>query len=363
MVGRELFYFLYGSIYLISAFFVLMLITYKVISGRRLQTVSEARLAGGSAIALSLLLILIVGFRGFDVGVDTANYYSTWLYSPNLWSFKTDFLFYYLMAAVKAIFESYQVFLLLVALLYYMASYISLAKFSKYFNANIFYVLFVFVSLFFSLSSSTNVVRQGLSLAFLLLALAFSMERKPVYVYFFLIISVALHMTAVIPVVMMLVVKTFKRVGVNLYVGLFFLGVLLSFFNFGVLSIAPFMEGLLMEVGDKRVHYLSSHDYGYRTGFRLDFVVFNSVFLMIFMLVRRKLNDDFYDSLLKLYCLCSFIFFMSFQISFSDRFGLFGWFLIAPLLAPVLGRCFSTLSGLLVLLLSFSLYSYFFYIA
>jgi len=134
----------------------------------------------------------------------------------------------------------------------------------------------------------------------------------------------------------------------------------LSYFNFSILNFSSVIESILSGANDKRLSYLDPKDLGYQIGFRLDFVLFNTIFLMLFLVVRKSLNNNFYDYLLKYYCLSSFLFFMAFQINFSDRFGLFSWFAIAPLLAPAFSKSFDKKISILILLMVFSLYIYFF---
>ncbi len=71
------------------------------------------------------------------------------------------------------------------------------------------------------------------------------------------------------------------------------------------------------------------------------FVVFNTVFLVILSYISRVvlkyhiLLKEEYDILFRYFLVASFVFFMAFQIPYSDRWGLFSWITIPILMAPV----------------------------
>lgn len=364
MIDNDTFYFLYNIIYFVAAYFCFIFLMRSIMLPRaNYSNIRKYALPEGLVVVFLLLLAILVGFREFNIGTDTGNYYRAWLYDYNLVEGRSDFAFYYIMAAVRSLFDSYQVFLLVVSLLFYSANYKAFKNYSRYFDANIFFVLFLFVSLFFSLSASINIVRQGLSLSFLFLGLSYIPNRNRSALILCCIASIGFHATAIIPILLLWFVHKFNKIELKYYVVLFFIGVLLSFFDFSILNFSSFIETVLTSANDKRITYLDSRDFGYEVGFRLDFVVFNTIFLILFLTVRQKLRDNtFYDYLLKYYCLSSFLFFMAFQISFSDRVGLFSWFAIVPLMVPVFNKSFDKKISLSVFLLVFCLYVYFFLI-
>ncbi len=364
MIDNNTFYFLYDLIYFSVAYCSLLFLIFSL-SGSK-NNFDQARAAVFTeklVIAFSILLILLVGFREFNVGTDTGNYFRTWLYDQDLLEGRSDFAFYYMMAFIRIFSESYQVFLLVIASLFYAINYKSLKNFSRYFETNILFVFFIFLSLFFSLSTSINVVRQGLSLSILFLGLSFFPQKKRSVIILCLIASVGFHVTSIIPILLFSLIGKFKKVSTKYYIALFLLGIILSYFNFSLLNISPILESILSGANDRRLTYLDPKDIGYTTGFRLDFVVFNFIFLMLFLRIRKGLTSNyFYDYMLKYYCLSSFVFFMAFQMNFSDRFGLFSWFAIAPLLAPAFNKDYDKKTSIFILLTAFSLYLYFFII-
>ncbi|WP_289047628.1 EpsG family protein [uncultured Psychrobacter sp.] len=359
MISNSLFHLFYSTIYLCIAFCTFFLIVYQnyyKVSYKSKKIISVSKYIVSF---FTFILILLVGFRAFDVGTDTGNYYRVWLFDNSILEGRTDFIFYYIMELIRSIFDSYQVFLLVISSIFYIVNYRSLKKISINFDSNFLFVFFVFLSLFFSLSTSINIIRQGVSLSFFLLGLSYLPQKKYLSIIICFLVSLGFHLTAIIPILFIISITLFSRIGVTPYVLLFFFGVLLSFFNFGLLNISPVLGDILTGVGDVRASYLETQELGYRVGFRPDFVIFNTIFLLLFLNIRKTINDYFYDLLVKFYCLSSFLFFMAFQLNFSDRFGLFGWFVIAPLLAPALSSYSNTIRTILLFFILLSLFAYF----
>ena len=290
-----------------------------------------------ASIVVFFALMLLVGMRAFDVGTDTGNYFKAWQFKKLDIQFQSDFLFYFLMAMVRQSIDSYQVFLIVISALYYYFSYKALKNFSVTFDVKIIFLTFVFFSLFFYLSSSINIMRQGFSLSLFMYGVSITLKPKfkllSVLSLFF--ISALLHLTSLIPILLFGAVSLFKNISIHLYIVLYLISAILSYFGVGLIDVSFLFESFLLEIGDKRLNYLDVKDMGYKTGFRLDFLIFNSLFLLYFLALRKRVNNiHYYDTLLKYFCIASAVFFMAFQINYSDRVGLFSWFIIAPLFSP-----------------------------
>ena len=112
------------------------------------------------------------------------------------------------------------------------------------------------------------------------------------------------------------------------------IAMLLSYVNFGIKNFSPYLVDILE--GDKRVSYLDDKELSYyQVGFRPQFATFNTIFLIIFLYINHYIRIKPYNRLLKYYILASSLFFMAFQLNFSDRWGLFSWFAIPLLLIPI----------------------------
>jgi hypothetical protein len=285
------------------------------------------------SILLITILIFLIGLRSLDIGADTISYYYHWNKGMRFSDVKSDLCFT-LMYSIKAIGLSYQYFLLIVSTLFFATVYRAYQKISNLNNLNLLLLLFSLFSLFFCLSLSTNVIRQGVSLAFLLLCYSYYIQpcsKKKVLVYF--ILSIGFHLTTLIPICLYLIIYICKRINLIYYYFIYILGVILAYIGYGINNVPLYIPEIF--ANDKRMSYLSSDVSHYEVGFKFQFTIFNSIFLIIFILLRRINKDRKYELLLKYYILASFVFFMTFQIPFSDRWGLFSWFFIPLLLSPV----------------------------
>lgn len=291
-------------------------------------------------ISLFLLVafIFLIGFRAYNVGTDTGNYYQfNWLNNRNSKGF--EILFEKILFFIKYINGSFTSFLLLISFLFFFTIYKGYTIISEVVNTQVLFIFFAFISLFFAKSLSINVLRQGISLALLVYAFAIWLKSRSVKKSTpFLILSFISHTTAIIPIsIFFLIIYKLKKVDIKFFLGLYALGIVLSLANFGILNIAPFLKDMLGD--ERRLGYLTNESESYTVGFKPQFVAFNTVFTVLYYYISKKLlktsiKED-YDILFKYYLLTSFLFFMAFQIPFSDRWGLFGWITIPILASPL----------------------------
>ncbi|MPS65208.1 EpsG family protein [Chryseobacterium sp.] len=292
-------------------------------------------------ITIVIALIFIIGFREYNVGSDTQSYYYyNWILDAKS-TISSEVLFDIIIQFIKSQAFSFTVFLLIIAALFYINIIKSFYNIGKLFNVNVFFLFFIFISLFFSKSLSINVIRQGLSLSFLLLAYSIWLNNKSNFTYIVLLLfAVITHTTSLIPIVIFIISFIFnkRRININFYLIIYFISIIVSFFNIGILTFAPFLKVWLE--GSHRANYLTDKNDLYITGFKPQFVVFNSVFLIFSWYVQNKIlnrNSFLYNNykvIYLYYILSSIVFFMTFQIPYSDRFGLFSWIVIPILISP-----------------------------
>lgn len=286
------------------------------------------------SILLVISIILLTGLRAYTVGTDTGNYYREWLRIKGV-VVTTDFIYYYIMFTIKKIGLSYQHFLFLISTIFFLVIYKSLKNLSESYGVNLYLIIFCFLSFFFSLTLSINVVRQGLSLAFLLLAYSYLISNQSKRkIIIFSIISLFFHLTAIIPIFLFVIATLTKRLNLNLFVCLYFIGVLLAYLNYGILDHTSFLSEILQN--DKRLSYVTTINHHYIVGFKFQFVIFNTIFLIISLYIFKVFQlGSIYKTGIIYYILSSFMFFMAFQLSFSDRWGLFSWIFLPVLLVPL----------------------------
>ena len=129
-------------------------------------------------------------------------------------------------------------------------------------------------------------------------------------------LALILHLSLAVPLLFYaLIVKT--RLKLSRYLVIYLIASLLSLAGLGF---DAFGEEILNQFG----MYWDLKQVTYKVGFRQDFFAYNTVFLVLFILWRRRYNLE----LIKLYILTSSWFVLCFNIPFSDRWGMYSWILI-----------------------------------
>jgi hypothetical protein len=186
---------------------------------------------------------------------------------------------------------------------------------------------------------SINVIRQGVSLAFLLLAYSLWVGKKNnIIILLCIFLSLAFHLTSIIPILIFFCSVLMSKIrAFNLLILIYLFSIILSYFNYGFLNFSSVFLDFLGE--DRHADYFSDEVSDYIIGFRPQFVIFNTFFLLVSLYVKNKLTDiDLsyqYNILVSYYIIASVIFFMAFQLPFSDRWGLFSWCVIPLLISPL----------------------------
>lgn len=282
-----------------------------------------------------VIFSFIVGFRDLNIGSDTLSYYGIWE-NIETFDFEGEYMFAIVMYVLRRIGLSFNFFLFFIVILFCFYLYKSYLYFGEKYKIHPFLVLFTFMSFFFFESLTVNVIRQGLSLIFLLYAwtvyIVHNSNRRKIYLFLFL--SVITHSISVVPILLYLAINKFDRnIDITRYVFLYFIGVFLSAMNIGVLTIAPFLTDMLQD--SRRIGYLTEKSDLYTIGFKPQFVFFNTIFLLCGWYVMKRMKESlWYRNLFKFYVLSSFLFFMCFQIPYSDRVGLYSWVVIPIMLGP-----------------------------
>lgn len=308
-----------------------------------------------------LLLAILVGWRSEDVGTDTIMY--SWQYNHVEHMDDREPVFKSLIRFLNVFSSNHQVLLVVMAVLFYSL----FAIFLRYRNENVnTYLLFLFfLSLFSFKSLGINIIRQGVSLMFLLNAYNYYMKKKWTLVIFFSVFSLFFHLTSLLPLILFISAVQIRNV--NFALSVFVFSLLLAAFNIGIVeifSLLPFLQDI-----DPRFGYIENrHDADYQIGFRLSFVIFNTVFLAIALYVRKNLSrfqsqtvGNEFDNLLVYFSFTSALFFLAFQIPFSDRWGIFSWMVIPLLCEPLISSKSKNKYSLLLVIMFISLYSIFTY--
>ncbi|MFH4969064.1 EpsG family protein [Gaetbulibacter sp. M240] len=281
-----------------------------------------------------ILVILLFGTRGLKIGTDTWNYYYFYylqgIQRTNLIDFfnyfDTDLIFEVIMY-VTFPFKSFTFFILTISIIINLSMYKFVRLYTNYGKSGSSLLLFFLIaSSFVFFSHQVNTIRNGLAIPFVLFGVYYMIEKNYKLCFSFLFIAFLCHGTALIPIACIIFAQIAKNIKLKYFFILYFTAIGLAFIGFGFDKI-----WFLSSIGGEDFQRLVFQgETNYRIGFRPDFVVYNSLFLFLFL----KLGDLKNRSnlfLIKYFILSSIIFYFNFNIPFSDRIGVYSWIAI-PLL-------------------------------
>jgi hypothetical protein len=307
-----------------------------------------------------VLLIFLVGTRGYKIGTDTYNY-RVFYFNPGIRItnvhdffafFKTDFLFEVLIY-FAFVFKNFGVFLTIVAIIMNGMLYLFVRKYTNYGRNGSSLLLFLLIAcnlVFFS--HQTNTIRNGLAIPYIFFALYFLKQNRIKYTFLFFLLAFLSHRTALIPIACISFAFLGKNISLKYFIGLYVLAILASAAGFGFNKLT-----FLSTWGITDLERLTTvGDTNYHIGFRPDFVLYNSIFLFLavkFSTLKSK-DDLFY---MKYFILASIIFFFNFNIPFSDRIGAYSWIAIPLLFFNIIQNAFSHKQLYMITLITFFIYA------
>ncbi len=283
----------------------------------------------------SLLWLFLFGLRDYEVGSDTLTYvnsFKDFQQNRNYFNYQDfkDFGYYLFLLIVSRFTTSERIFVFIFDLLIIIPIVFSFIKFDV---RKVFFLFFLFCSFFFFKSIGINIMRQGVSISFFLLGLVYFMESKRIYYIPFFFIAFSFHASIFLPIFIYILSKRIKSPKLPLLV--YLVSILLSALNFDfnlLLSNIPLLSFLFE---DRLLGYVNSSTSNYQTGFRLSFVLFNTLFAFVgYYFYRLNVNTHFknYNTIFYTYLFLSANFFLMFNIPYSDRSGLLSWIFIPFLL-------------------------------
>lgn len=280
------------------------------------------------------IIIFLFGTRGIKIGTDTWNYhyfyYLKGIHITNIFDFfnyfDTDFIFKIIMY-VTFPFKSFTFFILTVSIILNVSMYKFVRLYTKNGNSGSSLLLFLLIaSSFVFFSHQVNTIRNGLAIPFVLLGIYYLNEKKYKTCFTFLVIAFLCHRTALLPIACIIGAQFGRKIKLKYFILLYIMAIGLAFIGFGFDKIL-FLSSI---EGDDIQRLYFQGETSYRIGFREDFVLYNSLFLLLFLkLSDLKNKSDLF--LIKYFILASIIFYFNFNIPFSDRIGVYSWIAI-PLL-------------------------------
>lgn len=321
-----------------TRFFTLLLsfipfIFYIVVSLKKKNPYELNRLSSLSYVFLLLIMATLMGLFPLDEGdrLEYANEY----FGIKLEGERADIGYGWYLALSQSVLGGNIVLYFLIISFFYTFSYLIFAHryFPKVYLG--YFIIMVCGSLGFA-SYGYNTLRQGLAIAFFLLAFGASSKlwaRLPL-----LFLAVAFHMSLIILVVASIGAKFLKdRKTAELF---WLLCLIMTIVG---LDLGTMMDSL-SQIDSRIGGYYSSAEDGtadYNNGFRIDFLIYSilPIYIARFWMNKYKYLDAQYIFFYKLYLYVNAVWLLMIRIQYTDRIAYMSWFLIPVLtLYPLLNQ-------------------------
>lgn len=283
-------------------------------------------------ICYSLLVTFILGTRAFDYTTDTDRYVyliTQFIGGEDIASLQTrlEYGFLLLLHFFSIIFLDVR--LTLFAMSVTFVSLWILAFFIWRKDISLFFCVVLFASLFTTYNLGANILRQGISLPLALIALHFLFSRKYLTSLVAIFLSVSMHFSGSI-LFAFGALAHFIDLRKHL-LKIIVVSSVLAYLN--VFSIAPIASFLGYD------HLISFYAHSrYETGFRIFFWLFTLLPVFAFFAVKKEMLSEHAIKLFSTYIAVSSLFFIAFNIPFSDRIGLISWSLWPIILSNFYGK-------------------------
>ncbi len=171
---------------------------------------------------------------------------------------------------------------------------------------------------------AVNTLRAGLALSFVLIG--FTYYKKLLWSLFFFFIAYNIHNSTAIPIAAFLVAKYYNKPRFFYY--FWFLCVALSAVAGGYFNSLFSAWG---EDFDDRNAYLTNTDTHYNVGFRIDFILYSCLPIVLGYIYQKRLHyqNEFYAILHSTYIIANAFWVLVIRANYSDRFAYLSWFMYA----------------------------------
>lgn len=283
---------------------------------------------------LAIILSLFIGLRPLSgkYFVDMFNYnenYYAHVYGRDFeFSFnKENFIFDNIFDWLGANCFDISIFFVLIAFIYFFGSYVAINKIFKFES---FFAYVIFLGAFSTFSYGTNGIKAGAAAAVFLCAIAFRNQR--LMSILLLIISLGMHHSMTVPIVAYICSSLLKDT--KYYMVFWVLCLLVA--SLHILYFQELFAGLTED--ESAVNYLTNDntDWGGKTGFRWDFILYSIFPILINLYLKRKYGvqtTKSYDFILNIYLFTNAIWLLCMYIPFNNRIAYLSWSLYTILLA------------------------------
>ncbi len=282
---------------------------------------------------ISLILTFWIGFRPVSGAFgDTVNYAMEYTnLNPHLiqmdWS--GEWIWQWLMNGCKAVGFSLPVFFTIVAAGYVFSAFWAVKLFLP--NDPLLGALFLLSSLMF-FPFAVNGLRNGLACHLVLLGAAWLFEDKWVPGALTLLVALGIHRSVILPILAIILARFLFR-DVRYAIIIWISAIFVSLFAGD--TFANFFAGLGFD--DRMSQYTSITDMSEfsNAGFRWDFLLYSAapVVMAWYVCIKKNLQDNWYNAICTVYCLCNAFWVLVIRSAFSNRFAYLSWFLYPLVIA------------------------------
>lgn len=320
---------------------------------------------------LAILMVLFIGYRPeSSVFVDMMNYITYYhaLYEGNIFIFDKE--------AENLLFDNYLAWVgsqnlgtsflfVSISAIYFICTYIAC---KRMFPRDTLAAYLVFLAAFSTFSYGTNGIKAGAAASIFLMALAYRDNLKVCILL--TLVSWGFHHSMMMPIVAFILTFIYKNSKV--YFAAWCLCLLIAVFH--ITFFQQLFADILSESDESGANYLYSSglDWGGRTGFRLDFVIYSAMPILVgyWAVYKKKLQlSKLYTCLLNLYMTLNGTWMLCMYANFTNRIAYLSWFLypivlIYPYLNENWGASrYKTFSRVMLAHLGFTLFMRFIYYA
>lgn len=282
---------------------------------------------------LCLVLSFWIGLRpvSFAFG-DTVNYAREYnMMDPQHISmdWSGEWIWQWLMNGCKAAGFGLPVFFTIVAAGYVLSAFWAVKLFLP--KDPLLGTVFLLSSLMF-FPFAVNGLRNGLACHLVLLGAAWLFDDKWVPGSLTLLVALGFHRSVLLPILAIVFARFIFR-NVRYAIVIWFLAIFVSLVAGEAFT--SFFAGLGFD--DRMSQYATSTDMSQfsRVGFRWDFLLYSTapVVMAWYVCIKKDLQDNWYNALCTVYCLCNAFWVLVIRSAFSNRFAYLSWFLYPIVIA------------------------------
>ena len=270
-----------------------------------------------------ILLALFIGYRPVSAVYfgDTYNYdlfYKVFNYGKAFnWKFEGhDLVYENMINWFGSQRYTSRVLFVTMSLLYFGIAYKAM---TKLFPRNAFYGFVVFMAAFSTFSYGTNGIRAGVAGSLFLCALAY--RENKIKAIIFLLLSIGFHHSMIVPIIAFIGAWLYKNT--KAYIAFWIFALCIALFHI------TFFQELFSSMGDESAAgYLHGSDnWGGKTGFRLDFVLYSMLPIVTgyITLFKYRLKSTEYSFIYNIYLLTNAVWMLCMYASFTNRIAYLSW--------------------------------------